>query len=926
MRSFILFLFFTLFYSQSFAFEGKRAMVKLFPSSGSYLRNMSFMGGKGESLYLGDAAGAFYKKDRNSEWVQVSEYDKYSSDFKFFRDSEYNMYYTRAKVLYRIKDNNTAEAVYSTKTAIQKVIFEENQIVVLESNIFHFLDTNFELQNTVDVSSIIDYEIRNYNFTRTNEESTLAYSKNIGLIINRRVYIDSAYQYNVYISTDQGKYWKYQEKMEETDKKLEAIYNTADDFMVYKVKADSTFEYYIYDTRIKDFITDETFGSIGEVYRADNLINVISEGRGSRISYSSDKGYSWEEVDWPSRVLDCYYLASCESGVSYFSPYTEPIAGFHPVKNDTFNINNPTCYIQLAGAKLNSFYSSKDTMWINHTWCGLIKSTDRGRSWFEIDDSPNFYDLEGFYRDSEGLIYAMSYSGLSRFNENGELYEYELDTNGKMNLRYGDIITIDDEFIVYTRRDVNSQLTLYGYNFKSDSVINYGENIKYVEEVGDNIIFCSQEFDKSIKIFNQKMEEVRSIDFDNRISLLDVELDSKRKAYFVSPFEILAMEDYPNGEIKEISYELLKYKYFRNLYISELDTMYLSTQDQLYMMDTKTDSIYQPFPDKEFKDVFILDAQPNGNIFYTNGTYLNGGLFYGNLYDDRHWEGTIAANDSILYPDFENRIMIESDTTEYKVNIKNYISNVDTTFLSTTKHTSYKIDKELPYQTAQYFVTMNGMADSTEILFTHSVRYKNADFNFSKVNEDTELRFVDGQEAQILIALQKDSTELISGYIQVRNTLNDEIKNIKIDKDEKSLYTFDIPEGTEEGIYKLYYSGYSDEFGALPERYIYYIVNDDTWSSVEDLNSNITELSVFPTPAENSVKIKFTLKETGPVQYSLYSLYSLDGHLVKKGITDASLPGELQFDIDVSNLPSGEYQLLLEANGKYSISKVIIAR
>ncbi len=923
MRTFILFLFFTLFFSQSFAFEEKQAMVKGFPTSGSYLRPLSFMGGKGESLYFGASAGAFYKKDRNSDWVQVSEYDKYSSDFKFFRDSEYNVYYTRAKVLYRIKDNNTAEAVYSTKTAIQKVIFEENQIVVLESNIFHFLDTNFKLQKAVDVSSISTFEIHNDHYNHTNEESTLAYSKNIGLIINRRVYIDSAYQYNVYISTDQGKYWKYQEKMEGTDKKLEAIYNTADDFMVYKVKADSSFEFYIYDTRIKDFITDKTFGSIGEIYRADNLINVISERRGSRISYSSDKGYSWEEVDWPSRVLDCYYLASCESGVSYFSPYTEPIAGFHPVKNDTFNINNPTCSIGFASTTLESFYSSNDTMWTNQFSLGIIKSTDRGRSWFEMDDSPNFYELEGFYRDNEGLIYVMSNYGLTRFKENGELHDYELDTNGKMNLRRGDIITIDDEFMVYTRGDGNGQLTLYGYDFKSDSVINYSSSVEYIEKVGDYIIFCSHEFDKSIKIFNQKMEEVRSIDFDYDISPVDVRLDSKGKAYFMTSFNILAMQDYPNGDIKEISYELPKYKYFRNLYISELDTMYLSTQDQLYMMDTKTDSIFQPFPDKEFKDVYILDAQPNGDVLYTNGTYLNGGLFYGNLYDNRHWEGTIAANDSILYPDFENRIMIESDTTEYQVNIKNYIANVDTTFLSTTKQTSYKIDKELPYQTAQYFVTMNGMSDSTEILFTHSVRYKNADFNFSKVNENTELRFVDGQEAQILIALQKDSTELISGYIQVRNTLNDEIKNIKIDKDEKSLYTFDIPEGTEEGIYKLYYSGYSDELGVLPDRYIYYIVNDDTWSSVEDSDKIITELSVFPTPAENSVKVQCNLKQTGLVKFSLYAL---DGHIVHKGATHVSMPGELQFDIDVSNLPSGEYQLIIESNGTYKMSKVLIAK
>ncbi len=82
-------------------------------------------------------------------------------------------------------------------------------------------------------------------------------------------------------------------------------------------------------------------------------------------------------------------------------------------------------------------------------------------------------------------------------------------------------------------------------------------------------------------------------------------------------------------------------------------------------------------------------------------------------------------------------------------------------------------------------------------------------------------------------------------------------------------------------------------------------------------------LEYFPNPSGNSINIKMNLEVTSDVKLSLNDMTGNEILLLKEGSME---PGEHNFSFDITNIPNGAYFLNLQASGKTTTRKIIIAR
>lgn len=111
----------------------------------------------------------------------------------------------------------------------------------------------------------------------------------------------------------------------------------------------------------------------------------------------------------------------------------------------------------------------------------------------------------------------------------------------------------------------------------------------------------------------------------------------------------------------------------------------------------------------------------------------------------------------------------------------------------------------------------------------------------------------------------------------------------------------------------------SHAYNATPEGIIAAGQTELTTVDVEDLHIN--DLTLYPNPTTDILNIELELEQT--IGQATFSLKSMTGQQVKFEQRALSA-GKQQVQLDVSNLASGIYQLVIESNGEFATRAVTI--
>lgn len=105
------------------------------------------------------------------------------------------------------------------------------------------------------------------------------------------------------------------------------------------------------------------------------------------------------------------------------------------------------------------------------------------------------------------------------------------------------------------------------------------------------------------------------------------------------------------------------------------------------------------------------------------------------------------------------------------------------------------------------------------------------------------------------------------------------------------------------------------------------VSESDFPTAIREYGSNALEgillYQNYPNPFENSTLIMYTLKNTGPVNLSVYAA---DGKLVRSLVNSLQLKGEHTINFNAENLTEGVYYYKLESEGISEIKRMVVLR
>jgi len=94
----------------------------------------------------------------------------------------------------------------------------------------------------------------------------------------------------------------------------------------------------------------------------------------------------------------------------------------------------------------------------------------------------------------------------------------------------------------------------------------------------------------------------------------------------------------------------------------------------------------------------------------------------------------------------------------------------------------------------------------------------------------------------------------------------------------------------------------------------------DPTAGISNVTSPISNLSVFPNPAVNTLNVNYTCDNIASGEAVLYNLY---GQTIKRNVLPSTI-GIVNQSIDISDLPQGVYLLQVKAGEKQSTVKVAV--
>ncbi len=101
------------------------------------------------------------------------------------------------------------------------------------------------------------------------------------------------------------------------------------------------------------------------------------------------------------------------------------------------------------------------------------------------------------------------------------------------------------------------------------------------------------------------------------------------------------------------------------------------------------------------------------------------------------------------------------------------------------------------------------------------------------------------------------------------------------------------------------------------------MVSSPTADAIKENYANNFDMQVFPNPASQSTRVNFTVEQFSRV---VISVLDMEGKLVKKFDRGQLMTGNHFADIDLTNIPQGNYFVQINSNSKTQASKLTITK
>ncbi len=890
----------------------------------------NIVGGTADNLYLALENNIYHKNGLAGEWELiyslprtnhfVFDYMLSPYELKFFKDDKQNVYFTMDTILYRIYSNpQEVEPVYSAKTPIKDVIFEEHKIILLEAEKYHVVNKNFDLIEIIDLSSLSDVRFSDYVWLYNRS----SYIKGYGFVYNFSNY-DLELEHGAFFTEKTTDNFKELSATLGFDGTKHVLGNVSNNIMAV-ISPQGTFSgiAYLFDLKTNSKISTPDNFNVENVRatleESGDLFSVSYRTKKEEALFSTDRGQTWTKIT----DKQFYDLCATESGQMYGYNLDEGLFGYDAVTGAWKKIDLPSPLHTKSFSNLKSFFEVEDNIYALYPKTGIIKTVNGLDQWEILSSLPEGADeTAALYVEDDKTFYILAANGLFKKEESGDwqLLNSNLPSDDIVNLQFVDISA---DNILCAVENQSNVLTLYNYDFHQNQFTDLGKNANYVKKAENgNYLYISANEPSILLEFDTDFNLLNSILLPNKFLKNRGIVIANGHIYAATRYGLYRAEDW-NSTFQLIGSEDFA---INSMMADKNNSVFLSLKgsDDLYFVDDANNTLELLASSSLFENCYLKFITGDGAIITDNIR-----LGYYELNQTDKISLTYSIDDTYFVDDQQKELLIYPNAKDYRIRIINYSSVKDTVIYPQTDTLRYPI-QYLQNQNLRlsFIASKTGMEDFQSELINVNTFERKRNIIIDSRNDQKKMKhenvFLVGQTASYYYSIVPEISSMEnSGTITIQNTLNSDNKTIEYDGTNEAIYEFDIPIDTENGIYKLTYSGKTDNSIEIPEAIQYFIVHDEFWDSVEEPNSIITNTNVYPNPAVSNVEVQFEMKEAGDLTCEIYDL---NGNKVLSIPTSGYAAGQSNLSFDVSNLVSGQYMIFLKAQDKVTAAKLVISK
>ncbi len=900
----------------------KPSYVELGDQDHFYLRD--FMAGQNNLIYLQTDNGVYSREGLDGEWELIFNFPDKSKFSKFYRNDSSVVHFVYNNTLFRIDPETSKVSRKLYVGELTNIIFHREGTFVAGSGIIMEFDNSNNLVNTVNFE---EYNHSN-NVDLINE---YAYIPKIGRIITRQLKLGSEYIW-AYVSNGDDENYTKLDKIKDSEGDIISLKNLTNSISSIDSYDSTTHQHYkyFYDTKSEDFIKLNTITDID--YSYINFSTVENYSVLYQKIYYPDQGYPFyirekNGSEWTGLNLGAEYISNVsvsENGILYYSFNGGGLESYNINTGEQKYIDLPPAFRIEVKTKCKDFYRVANELWCLWQNEYIMFSQDDGSLWHVVDRPTDSKKAETFYIDDARKLYYICDTGIYT-KELGkdwvQLDDLDLDSYDELN-----VIDVNADRILFAGKSENSSVYetwSYTYAKQITEKLEY-DHLYLQKQLNGNFLYIPEEDSTKIVELDQNLKTKNTIILSEPLSINKVLLDSKNSIFAATNVGLFKAETW-NDDF---------YKY---------DTI---SKPAVEMQINKNDSLFVQFEDYYGmgKDVVRLYGLGSFNNTWAN----NGSLVF--LDNKRLWNTAGKSYSTLSYLDLEytytpnedlpikleystrvirfgetRDIKIKSDNvSDFSVRVTDFVNNKDTVIQAIGNEVIYVASYNDYHLTHCSFQAFKGDSKSSE----REVEIKHVGYQEKNIKSYSWIYHTSQTKSQAAIYFYysiEDGGLIGTGEITVTDPFTKEETTIEqIHQSDEVGYYFDVPIDTKTGLYRYYFRGTRVDGVEVATRYQYFVVLNDTETSVEEQNSIITNTNVYPNPAVSSVDVKFEMKEAGDLTCDIYDL---NGNKVLSIPTSGYYAaGQSNLSFDISELVSGQYIIFLKAQDKVTAAKLVISK
>ncbi len=888
-------------------------------------------GAKGDQFYMAANKQIYYRNGINSDWVllyelpnQPGEYNgEYKSifKFKFYKNDNIDVFFSADKMLYRIdSETNIVDPVFSTAKDIEFVVFEDDRTIIMEEDIYHVVDQNFQIIETVDMSNLST----NFYFDEPKEYNRIVYLRDEGFMYNYLKQFEQKVEKCNFFGGKNSKILPQTGSIFGSKEIIRMVTNCTNNLTWFEIgNAKSMHEMFIYDSK-----TDTCVYRGGlkvkiaaPVFELDETgdIFTLSYFYDDNTSYSTNRGSKWHNI------TDYNFddLAASQSGI--LMGYNPEYGIMATTDNDIwYNIPLPGIETSDVTRKTKDFFEITNSGRILAYWehRNIIESYDDGKTWslIGIPVQPNFD--ASFYVDKNENMYFICQSGLYK-KVGKQTWTMLTDEMPDYIVESFKIIDADDDKILFAYSYDEESYELLKYSYETGKITSTDKKFSFMQlQNDDTYLFVSADKLHKLVAYNRNLEETAYIIMDEDLQINKALYDKNHNIFIGTNKGLFKAKDW-NSDNKRVGTET-----------ASVNEMIFNSGDTLFLHYNHTNFLHYLQPGSETIEYhqssanwssYVLGIVTKGNCALAVSAGDYGNMQYEYLFTP--WIGRIKQSyNAEFYSGEDNQLLIYPNLKGFEVEVINYSSQSNFKTIATTDTVKYDIEYVSNQEIILQVKVRYGLDVYYESDLLHIVAKPGKKEIHLEAQNVSNFDFVYLPKDQLKIKLR---TVIASGKPSgetkcfVTNTYNDSTTTIEYNGYAID-YVFDIPEDALNGVYCLKYSGNSENYGKIPEEILYYMIFDKDQNSVEEPNSIITNTNVYPNPAVSNVEVQFEMKEAGDLTCEIYDL---NGNKVLNIPTlGYYAAGQSNLSFDISELVSGQYIIFLKAQDKVTAAKLVISK